>query len=148
MQIKTKYHGEVEIQETDILHFEKGLPGFPDESYFTLIDLTDDHLYQVLQSTKEPEIGFIVTDPFFFKQDYDFKLEDAIVNSLQIQEAKDVKVFVILTPKEPFNQSTANFQAPVIINEKNRKAKQVILNNPSYKSKHPLFAEEQTQAKG
>lgn len=148
MLIQTKYHGEITIQETDIIHFEKGLPGFLEEKSFTLIDLTDDHLYQIMQSTNEPEIGFIITDPFFFKKDYDFILEDAVVESLEIEEPKDVKVYVILTPSEPFNKSTANLQAPVIINVKNKKAKQVILSNTTYKSKHPLFTEEPIAVKG
>lgn len=148
MLIQTKYHGEITIQETDIIYFEKGLPGFPEEKSFTFIDLTDDHLYQIMQSTNEPEVAFIITDPFFFKKNYDFILEDAVVENLEIKEPKDVKVYVIVTPSEPFNKSTANLQAPVIINVKNKKAKQVILSNTSYKSKHPLFTEEQIAAKG
>ena len=29
MNIKTKYHGEISINDEEILHFEKGIPGFP-----------------------------------------------------------------------------------------------------------------------
>lgn len=147
MNIKTKYHGELKINKENLLHFEKGIPGFPDETQFVLIPLSDDGLFQVLQSTANAEIGFIITDPFVFKKDYDFTLEDSIVDDLRLQNEKDVKVFVILTPQEPFNRSTANLQAPVIINSNNQHARQVILNNTNYQTKHPLFAEEQTAAK-
>lgn len=147
MNIRTKYHGEITIQREDILSFEKGIPGFPDETQFVLIPLTDDGLFQVLQSTVNAEIGFLITDPFLFKKDYDFILDDAIVEDLQLQIEEDVKVMVIITPQEPFNRSTANLQAPVIINVKNQKARQVILNNTNYQTKHPLFAEEPATAK-
>jgi len=148
MKIRTKYHGEMTINEEDILHFEKGIPGFPNEMKFVLIPLTDDGLFQVLQSTVNEDIAFITTDPFFFKRDYDFIVDDAIVESLGIQQEKDVKVVVIITPQEPFNQSTANLQAPVVMNKNNNKARQVILNNTNYLTKHPLFAEEPVAAKG
>ncbi|MCQ6277136.1 flagellar assembly protein FliW [Bacillus sp. V3B] len=147
MNIKTKYHGEIPIKEEDILHFEKGIPGFPGETKFAQIPLSEDGLFQVLQSTTDPDIGFITTDPFFFKKDYDFSIEDSIVDSLGIQNEQDVKVIVIITPQEPFNHSTANLQSPVIINRTTRKARQVILSNTVYQTKHPLFAEEVVAAK-
>lgn len=28
MNIQTKYHGEITIEETDIIQFENGIPGF------------------------------------------------------------------------------------------------------------------------
>src|SRR3954447_20365214 len=122
MNIKTKYHDEITINEEDIIHFEKGIPGFPSETKFVQIPLTEDGLFQVLQSISSPDIGFITTDPFFFKKDYDFSIEDSVVESLEFQNEKDVKVIVIITAQEPFNYSTANLQAPVIINMVNRKA--------------------------
>ena len=57
----------------------------------------------------DPDIGFITTDPFFFKKDYDFTIEDSIVESLELQNEKDVKVIVILTPQEPFNRFNSKF---------------------------------------
>lgn len=148
MNIQTKYHGEITVHKDDILYFEKGIPGFLNETQFVLIPLTDDGLFQVLQSTVNEEIGFITTDPFFYKPDYDFEVDDAIVESLGIEHGKDVKVFVIITPQEPFSRSTANLQAPVVINKTNNKSRQVILNNTNYLTKHPLFAEEPVAAKG
>ena len=147
MNIDTKYHGEISIAEEDILVFEKGIPGFPDETKFVLIPVTEDGLFQVLQSTVHPEVGLITTDPFLFKKDYLFSLDDAVVESLGLQSENDVKVMVVITPHEPFNTSTANLQAPVVINVKNKKARQVILNNTAYQIKHPLFAEEPVAAK-
>ena len=135
MKINTKYHGEFELKEEEILLFEKGIPGFPSQTKFIEIPLTDDGLFQVLQSVTDAEIGFIITDPFFFKKDYDFVLEDGVVESLEIQKTEGVKVSVIITPQEPFNESTANLQAPVIMNTSNNKARQVILTNTTYRTK-------------
>lgn len=144
MKINTKYHGEVEVEE--ILTFEKGIPGFVDEKQFALLPLSDDESYFVLQSVSTSELAFVLTNPFHFMKEYDFQLEDATVEELGLESEKDVAVYSILTVQDPFERTTANLQAPIIINLKNRKAKQVILHNEQYKTKHPIF--EKAEAKG
>lgn len=140
MKIETKYLGTLEVNEEEILHFASGIPGFPKEKKFVLLPLEDTGL-DVMQSTDTPEIAFIVTDPFLFFPNYDFKLEDPVVDQLELGAAEDVSVYIILTVRDPFEITTANLQAPVIINTKNRKAKQVVLNDGSYNTRHPLFGQ-------
>ncbi|MBT2685453.1 flagellar assembly protein FliW [Bacillus sp. ISL-37] len=144
MKINTKYHGEVEVE--DILTFEKGIPGFVEEKQFALLPLSDDESYVVLQSVSTPGLAFVLTNPFHFKKEYDFQLEDATVEELNLESEKDVAVYSILTVQDPFEKTTANLQAPIIINQRNRKAKQVILHNEQYKTKHPIF--KKAEAKG
>ncbi|MFT9598157.1 flagellar assembly protein FliW [Mesobacillus sp.] len=144
MKINTKYHGEVEVEE--ILTFEKGIPGFVEEKQFALLPLSDDESYFVLQSVSTPGLAFVLTNPFHFMKEYDFQLEDATVEELSLESEKDVAVYTILTVQDPFERTTANLQAPIIINQTNRKAKQVILHNEQYKTKHPIF--NKVEAKG
>lgn len=146
MKINTKYHGAAEIDEQEILHFEKGIPGFVDEKKFILIPLSDDDTFFVMQSVEKMELAFVVSDPFSFFREYDFKLEESVVEELELDSEKSVSVFSILTVQDPFEKTTANLQAPVIINRKNRKAKQVILHNEQFSTKHPIF--EKTKVKG
>jgi flagellar assembly factor FliW len=146
MKIATKYHREVEINANEILTFEKGIPGFPEEKKFILLPLSDDNTFNVLQSVSTSELAFVLSNPFNFFREYDFKLEDSVVEDLELESAKDVMVYSILTVQDPFEKTTANLQAPVIINSKNRKAKQVILHNEQFSTKHPIF--EKTEAKG
>lgn len=148
MNIQTKYHGEIMIEETDIIQFENGIPGFLHEQQFIILPLTEDGIYFVMQSVRTPQLAFVITNPFTFYKDYDFTVEDVIVKQLGIVSITDVKVFNILTLQEPFEKTTVNLQAPIIINTKNNQAKQVILNNESYKTKHPLFIESPDSIKG
>lgn len=146
MKIVTKYHGELEINSDEILNFEKAIPGFPDENEFILIPLSDDKTFYVMQSVINGQLAFVLSNPFNFFKEYDFKLEDSVVDELMLVDEKDVIVYSILTVQDPFEKTTANLQAPVIINTKNRKAKQVILHNEKYSSKHPIF--EKTKVQG
>lgn len=140
MIIETKYHGTQEIGPEDILKFDSGIPGFPEEKEFVLLPL-DESTLSVLQSVETSEIGFVVADPFSFFPEYDFQLGESTVEQLKLSKPEDAVVFTILTVQDPFEKTTANLQAPVVINTKNNRAKQVILNEGNYKTKHPLFGQ-------
>ena len=60
MNIQTKFLGEVEIKESEILTFEQGLPGFPKNKKFILLALDADLPLALLQSIEEVEISFVV----------------------------------------------------------------------------------------
>jgi flagellar assembly factor FliW len=139
MNIKTKYHGTIEIHKEEVLHFINGIPGFKAEKEFVLLPLPENDWFHVLQSIKTPELGFVVTDPFIFFTDYDFKLDQSTVEQLEEPSEKNIKVLSILTVKEPLHKTTTNLQAPIVINLANNKAKQIILNDTDYQTKHRVF---------
>lgn len=140
MNIDTKYHGTVAVKEEDIIHFPHGLPGFADEKRFVLLPLADTP-FVILQSVETPALGFVLIEPFSYFPTYEFELDEATVEQLNIESERDVAVYVILTVADPFHETTANLQAPVVINVHKRLGKQVILTNPPYKTKHRLFPE-------
>jgi flagellar assembly factor FliW len=148
MKIQTKYHGNIEINKEGILHFENGIPGFLEENEFIVLDLPDNDVFFILQSVQTSEIGFVIINPFSFFKDYEFKLDDSLLMQLGLENEEDVQVFVILTVQEPFEKTTANLQGPVVINRKNNKAKQVILNDSIYTTKHPVFEQIKEKVKG
>jgi len=141
MLIETKYHGEINIDENEIIKFENGIPGFITEKKFTLLPLDKESPFSILQSIETTELGFIVVNPFHYTKDYEFELTDGEKEALQLTSAEDLEVLAIMTVKESLKDSTANLQAPLIINHKKKIGKQIILNNPNYEIRYPLFAE-------
>ncbi|PWA12625.1 flagellar assembly protein FliW [Pueribacillus theae] len=139
LTIQTKYQGEIEVHQEDILTFEQGLPGFVDETKFVILPFAEKSPFFILQSINTHALAFLVTEPFSFFKDYNFKLEDAVLRQLNIQSNQDLSIFVILTVNEPFSESTANLQAPIVLNVKERRGKQIILNDPRYETKHRLL---------
>lgn len=140
MKIQTKYIGEITIEEEMIVTFDKGLPGFDDETKFVLLPIpgTPPESFQTLQSIKTTELAFVVTNPYNLYQDYEFRIDQATIDQLEIADEKDLYIFTIVTLKTPFDQSTMNLQAPIIINAKNLQGKQYILNDDKYSTKAPL----------
>lgn len=138
MNIRTKFHGSIELTPEEIYIFENGLPGFLDEKQFMILPLEETTLF-VLQSVKTSEVAFIITSPFEIFPEYNVKLSDEVLTALQIGVEKDVVVYAILTVKEPFNKTTVNLQAPIVINSKKKLAKQYITNDTSFSMRQPLI---------
>lgn len=137
MNIQTAFLGEVKIEESQIIRFDHGLPGFEEENKFTIIPLEESSVYQVLQSVQTPQIAFITVNPFAFTN-YSFDLDESTVHNLEIKSEEDVAILSIVTVKEPFSNSTVNLMAPIVINTRSHKAKQMILENSEFPIRHPL----------
>lgn len=139
MKLNTKFLGEVEIAEQDILTFEQGLLGLEDEKQFVLLPIDTDTPMALLQSLKHVEIGFILAYPFAFKKDYSFEISQEDREELQIEKEEDVLAYSIVTVKENFEDSTLNLLAPVIINGQKKCGKQIVLqDNKAYPLRYPL----------
>ncbi|WP_226536008.1 flagellar assembly protein FliW [Fictibacillus halophilus] len=138
MILHTKFEEIIKISEKDILHFEQGLPGFEEEKQFVLLPM-EGTPFSTLQSVFTKELAFFTTNPFLFFKDYDFELVESVQKQLNIKEESDVLVQIILTMQEPLEKSTGNLQAPVVINVKENLAKQVVLTDNKYRTRHELL---------
>lgn len=147
MQIATKYFDKITIDKNKVIDFPQGIPGFIEENKFILLPLEEDTLFYVLQSTQTKELAFVVVDPFHFSKDYELNIDDNTIEALRINSEEDVQVFVIMSLKEPFTSSTANLQAPIIINQKEQVAKQYITNSKNYTTKEAIFTKNSTSKK-
>lgn len=148
MKIQTKYVGEITIDESTIIQFSKGIPGFMDETQFVLLELPGNPLFHILQSIQTRDIAFILTDPYRFYKGYSFELDDPTLDLLSIRNENDVLVLSIVTLKQPFEQSTINLKAPIIINPNSKCGKQYILNIDEYSTKASITPSENAEPKG
>lgn len=145
MKILTKYYGEQEIDEDAILAFPAGFPGFADERRFIFQPFGE--AFSILQSVDHADVAFIVTSPFLFFDRYSVDLPDQLIGQLAIQSERDVAVWVIVSVQSPFNKSTANLKAPVIINAREKIGKQYIPDDSPYSLRERLIPEAETPKK-
>ena len=137
MKITTAYMGEVEINPSQIIKFEHGLPGFEEEKEFIQLPLSEVSAYQVLQSIKTDGLAFIITSPYAIIENYNFELDDSVIQALDIKSDNEVAVFVIVSLKDTLEKSTVNLKAPIVLNIEHQKAKQIILKE-DYAIRHQL----------
>lgn len=118
--------------------FEKGIPGFENYRYFNVNIVEGNKKIYNIVSKEDSNIGFISISPFDIKKDYEIDLDDQFIKELDIKNEKDVLVLCLITLGKSLKDSTANLKAPIIINIKNNRGKQLILQDDKYKIKEPL----------
>lgn len=150
MNLQTKYGGEVTIDPESIIGFPSGIPGFEDEKQFILLEMSSlgAVAFQTLQSTKTPSLAFIVIDPYVLTSAYEFKLDDAIVEHIELKNKEDVTIRAIVTIKSPFEKSTLNLKAPIVINKHQNIGKQFIIHTDTYATQTQLSSLVRSEVKG
>lgn len=139
MKLNTKYFGEIEFQEKDIVNFHRGLYGFDEVHKYVIIDNQDTGgIFKWLQSVDRPDLAFVIINPFFIVPDYEFDIPDGIVERLEINKPEDIAVFTIVVVPEDIKKMTTNLKAPVVINLRNNKAAQIVIEDDRYSLKHPM----------
>lgn len=149
MKVQTEQFGEVEIAEERVITFDKGIPGFEEVKDYVLIpaDAEGESPFFFLQSVEHVEVSFFLVDPFTFFKDYDIKLEEQMVERLQLEEPTDAIVLTTVTVKGDISGATTNLKAPLVINNKKQQGMQIVLNNKDYAIKQALFQTDNTAAR-
>jgi len=138
VKIKTKFFGEIEVEEKQIINFVEGIPGFPEYERYVLIN--DEEVgFTFLQSIDEWSLCFITLPPATIVGDYSFDLSDEAVEKLELEKPEDAITLAILNIPEDFKKMTANLRAPIVINVKNNKGIQELLDGDNYSMKHQVF---------
>lgn len=127
----------LEIPAIELVH---PMPGFPEQTRFALVQLDEDGLLCQLRSLEDPALRFLVVPPSPFFPDYAPEVSDEVVADLQIAEADDVIVLLVLNAGDSLEATTANLMAPVLVNTVTLRASQVILDDPSLPLAAPLVA--------
>lgn len=139
MKVETRFFGEIEFREEDVINFTRGLLGFEDVKKYLIIDNLDGAgVFKWLQSVDRPELAFVIMNPFFIVPDYQFDIPDGLVKKLGIEKPEDVAVFTIVVVPEDINKMTTNLKAPIILNTRNNRAIQMVLDDDRYRIKHPV----------
>ncbi len=140
MKLNTKHFGEIEIDESKILTFEEGLPGFEDTKRFILLrdDKDTDELFYWIQSVDDEKLAFALIDMLKIMPDYDPMVPIEELSALGDFDSKDLVNYNILVIPDEVKEMTANLLAPIVINNATKKAKQIISTN-DYDVKYKIF---------
>lgn len=139
MDIQTAHFGVVEIDEKKIINFESGLPGLENNKRFVLLASEESKPICWLQSLDHTEISLPVVDPFKICSDYSFDISQEDISALEIEQIKDIYVLNVLRIPKTLESMTINLLAPIIINVRNSKARQIILDDKKYGVRVPVI---------
>ena len=140
LTIETKKFGTVDVNKNAIFNFVSPIIGFNEHKNYTIIDYKPDSPFKWLQSMEDMDLAFPVTLCSFFNIDYQFDIPDEEAQKLDIQNPDDVFVCNIANiPMSNPQGATINMLAPIVINIKNKKAMQLVLENTDFQVRYKLF---------
>ncbi len=138
-KLQTKYFGEIEYEEAEIIRFAAGLFGFEEEREFLLLPFEGSAgTLLCFQSVQTPALAFVAMDPFALRPDYAPSLQPQELKALGVKESQELGFYVLCVVKNPVSDSTVNLKCPVAIHPETREARQVILETGCYEMRHPL----------
>lgn len=139
MKLQSKYFGEIEYVEDDILTFPYGLFGFEEEHQFLLLPFEGSAgTLLCFQSIQTPALAFVAMDPFSLLPDYTPVLQPHELEEMGVSDTQELAFYVLCVVKKPVADSTVNLKCPVAIHPDSRVARQVILDSDAYEMRHPL----------
>lgn len=147
MQIETTRFGALPIDESHVITFPEGLPGFEGCHRFTLVPhpAPEDgppSPFQWLQSVEDGSLAFLAMDPCLAFPQYEPRLPQAELESLSLSAGLDAgaRLLALLTvPQGDPKGVTANLMAPVVVNPQARVGKQVVAAGDEYGLRHRLL---------
>ena len=81
-----------------------------------------------------------MTMPLVFFPEYEVVIDDDVERALGLTSPDEVLIYTILTLSgTEIRDLTANLMAPIVVNAKTRRAKQIVLDRSPYTTKHRLF---------
>lgn len=140
MKINTLRFGTVEIDKNEIIIVPEGIIGFPDIKRYVILDMGKDTPFKLFQAVDEPTVGFVIIDPILFKPDYKVKIRKEDLYSLSAENLNEIVTAVIVTIPEDLYKMTANLRGPLLINLKNRLAKQLVLTDDTYNTRQLIIS--------
>src|SRR2546427_5669755 len=100
------------------------MPGFPDHRRFVVLRVGDQDLLYALTSVDDPDLRFLVIPPDPFFPDYAPEIDDETLDLLGTRAAEDLLVLLVVTPGGSAREATANLLAPIVVDQRQRRAAQ------------------------
>jgi len=137
MIIQTSRFGQLEVDQQRLITFETGVLGFPDYKCYALVQTGQDSGFYWLQSVDCADLAFVVTDPRLFVADYRAPIKADELARIGLDSVDGVQVFIIVNKVDDL--LTGNLQGPLVVNVATRAARQLVLSDRRYSTRHPLM---------
>jgi flagellar assembly factor FliW len=137
MLINTSRFGKLEVDDSRVIDFSKGLLGFPRYKQYVLIEAGQDSYFWWLQSIDIPDLAFVVTDPSLFVPTYKVPIRREQMATMNMDSLDDSQVFVIVNKRD--NVLTGNLQGPLVVHVTRRTGEQLVLSDRRFTTRVPLI---------
>jgi len=140
LKVPTSRFGTIDIPEDQVIYVPLGLIGFPNQKRYALLEHRKGSPFSWFQAVDDEDLAFVLIDPLLCEPDYQIQINSEDRKTLDLPdscEGLQTMVTVNITPGDPL-KITANLLGPVAINLPKKLAKQIVLHQSSYSTRHPI----------
>jgi flagellar assembly factor FliW len=142
MKIQTTRFGTIDVKEPQVMTLVEGMLGFSECNRYVLMDDEIGEPFMWMQSLDIPSLAFVVIDPAIILPSYHFSVKKEQIKALETNSVEELQVYVIVTMAANILDVTVNLQGPLVVNIKKRIGQQIVLNDPNFSTRHPLFTDQ------
>lgn len=113
MQVNTSRFGTVEVEESKLIDFPWGIPGFEELKTYILLEYKNGP-FQWLQSAEEPSVAFVVCPPDVIGLEY--KVPGSKTGVIGIEKNEDLLVLNIVSFNKDKGTMRFHVQSPLLFN--------------------------------
>lgn len=117
MQVKTTRFGTVEINESELIAFPWGIPGFEELKSYVLLEYKNGP-FQWLQSVEEATVAFVVCPPEVIGLEY--KIPESKISLIKLENMADLLVLNIVSFNREKGSMRFHVRSPLIFNAASR----------------------------
>ncbi len=141
MKFVTTRFGEIDFKENEVLNFPKGILGFSQLTRYMILDRKDFAPFKWIQSIEDSNVAFVILDPVQFFPNYKLEINEKELEELNYSNSRDLITYVIVNIPHDVALASADLLGPLVINTKRRLAKQAVMPESPYTTKHYLLDE-------
>jgi flagellar assembly factor FliW len=133
--------GPMSFANDSMLTLPHGLIGMPGKKSFGLGDMPDPSYgnFKLMQCIEQPELAFLVLPIEFLPDRIDAADIAEALDTLSVPPEQAVLLLIVTARKSDGRVSlTANLRAPVVVNRKERVARQYVMPNSTYEIRYVL----------
>ena len=142
MKVNTTRFGTIDVDEDQVVTLTEGMLGFSECGRFVMMDDEIGDPFMWMQSLEIPSLAFVVIDPAVILPSYHFSVKKEQIKGLETEDINELQVHVIVTMSANILDVTVNLQGPLVVNKEKRIGTQIVLNDPNFSTRHPLFTDQ------
>ncbi|MDE2573307.1 MAG: flagellar assembly protein FliW [bacterium] len=137
-EVELPRFGNLTYADDDVIEFPWGIPGFAHHRRFLVLTLEAQEPYLWLQSLDDPGIALPIVNPWDIFPDYKPSLPYYARVALELDNPGDFVIYCVVVCTAGAEELTMNLLAPIVINLKQRRARQVMLESSAYAVRQPI----------
>jgi flagellar assembly factor FliW len=142
VRVDSTRFGIIDVDDSIVITFEQGMIGFPEQRRYAILKQREDSVFMWLHSLDEGSLAFPIVLPWVFYWDYEVDLADADMDAIGVSRADQISIYCVVNVGADVRNATINLFAPIVVNNADRRGRQVINTIEGYTTRDRLFQEE------